>query len=154
MGRHLLATAWLGCSHILWHTLVCLLFFGGIIMSLFGNLNDYKVGAVKKSEKKKKEPTLLELAQEKFGDDKQLMMWIEGYLDQKRQIHMMPPRLAWLEQLSILEQHPKSERVKEVRRCIAGNYRQIAYAPKYPNNNKTLRKEEETEEEIISTRGF
>ena len=105
-------------------------------MSLFGNLGSYKVGNIvnHKTEKKRKEPTLIELATEKFGEDKQLMMWIEGFLEQKTKEHARPPRMSWLEQLSILEKHPKSARIKEVRRCIAGNYRQLAYEPKCKKN--------------------
>ena len=157
VGRHLLVIAWLGCGCLLWHTIVChFCFFGGDCMSLFGDLKSYKVGSLchTKVEKKKKQPTLIELAQEKFGDDKQLMMWIEGYIEQKREQHTMPTRLSWVEQLTTLEKHPKNERIKEVRRCIAGGYRQLAYEPKYKRTVDVLPDEEEQEEVICYDKAY
>lgn len=130
-------------------------------MALFSNLDSIKPIAFKtaKEKPKEKEPTLLELAEEKFGDNRRLIMWIEKFLSQKRQIRQLPSRLAWQEQLKILESHPEAEREKEVRRCIAGDYRQIAYEYKPKKYKKSIldqdiSMEKQDEEDLNYEAGF
>lgn len=123
-------------------------------MSLFGDLSGYRVQRVRAEPKKTKEkqPTLKELAEEKFGSDRKLMMWIENFLAQKREAHILPTRMAWQEQLNILEEWPQTERIAQVRRSITNDYRALAYPPKV--KKKSRPEPEIIEEEIDYSRGF
>ena len=121
-------------------------------MSLFSDLSGYKVGKIKpQTVKKEKQPTLLELAEEKFGTDRKLMMWIEGFLAQKREAHIMPTRLAWIQQLAILEEWPENQRIEQIQRSITNDYRAIAY--KYIGKKKLVN-EYQDEDDIVYTKGF
>ena len=131
-------------------------------MGLFGDLSKISAkSAITTSTTKsrlgngrKKQPTLLQLAEEKFGTDRKLMMWIGGFLEQKREVHLLPTRLAWAQQLSYLEEWPESEREEQVRRSIACGYRSLAY--KYTGKKVAPQPKSnyQAEEEILYDRGF
>ena len=89
-------------------------------MGLFG---DYSFN----EPKKKKEPTLVQMAENIFGKDKNLMGEINNYLASRRQQHNLPTKISWKMQLEILEEIPEQDRAKEVRNCTIKGYRQLAY---------------------------
>ena len=82
------------------------------------------------------------------------MMWIEGFLEQRREVHLLPTRLAWSQQLSYLEEWPESKREDQVRKSIACGYRSLAY--KYTGKKVAPQPKSsyQVEEEILYDRGF
>ena len=77
--------------------------------------------------KKKKNPTLLDMAKEKFGSDAELMKEIELYLKSRRQAHNYPSKVSWEMQLNLLEQVSSEKRANQVRTSTLRGYRQIAF---------------------------
>lgn len=126
-------------------------------MALFGN-NIYE-GKIKcpfsfssTSEKKEKEPTLKELAEEKFGEDRNLIMHLETFLHEQSKKKQLPTRLAWSMQLKLLEKFPKEERAKQVVSSIMKGYRAIAYEGnlnKYKKEIGDVGLDKEKEENIV-----
>ena len=96
-------------------------------MGLFG---DYTF-----NEPKKKDPSLVQMAENLFGKDNNLMKEIKNYLASRRQQHNLPSKISWKMQLEILEEIPEQDRVNEVRNCTIKGYRQLAYKK---NNNKNI----------------
>lgn len=98
--------------------------------SLYANHVQHKVRVdfnMSSSMKKEKEVSLLDMAKEKFGSDKRLMLEIDLFLSQRRKARQNPSRLAWERQLQLLEQYPAEERLEQVMRSIRNDYRSIAY---------------------------
>lgn len=129
-------------------------------MALFGN-NIYieKIKcpfsfSMSTEEKKAKKPTLRELAEEKFGDDRKLIMHLEMFLKEWADKKQLPTTLAWNMQLQLLEKFPKEERVKQVVSSIMKGYRAIAYEDnlkKYNESLKEVSREKEDEKEIVTS---
>ena len=90
--------------------------------------------------------TLIEMAKEKFGNDKRLMLEIDLFLSQKRKVHQNPSKLAWASQLSILEKYPENERLKQVIKSIRNDYKSLAYEKK--ENDDGVKRELAKEEDI------
>ena len=88
---------------------------------------------IPKQEKPKKDLTLLEIAESKFGDDKALMKEIQEFLRVCRQKRFYPTKISWIAQCELLEKIPKVERVQMVHRSVMCGYRQMAYEQ---NNNR------------------
>ena len=86
-----------------------------------------------KKEKPKDKLTLLEIAEEKFGDDIALMKEIEDFLKVCRQKRFYPTKISWIAQCELLEKIPKIDRVQMVHRSVMCGYRQMAYEQ---NNNR------------------
>ena len=129
-------------------------------MALFGK-SLYKVKINfrgNEPQKEDKEKTLIEMAEEKFGNDKRLMMEIDLFLAQRRRVKQCPSKIAWGEQLKLLEKFPEEERLKQVTRSIRNDYRSIAYENNLPKKpvcaeyNVGMKKEKE--ENICYDRGF
>ena len=93
---------------------------GRIMTGLFGEFEATKP-------KKKKNPTLLDMAKEKFGSDAELMKEIELYLKSRRQAHNYPSKVSWEMQLNLLEQVSPEKRANQVRTSTLRGYRQIAF---------------------------
>lgn len=128
-------------------------------MGLFGDISSIRaksiVSSTHRKSRKKSQPTLIQLAEERFGKDRKLMMWIEGFLEQRREAHLLPTRLAWVQQLDYLEDWPEEDREEQVRKSIACGYRSLAY--QYKGNKKKapqVKSEYQEEEEILYGRGF
>ncbi len=122
-------------------------------MGLFNDLSKYKKPSKEREVKREKPPTLIELAEEKFGENRRLMMWIESFLDQKRTKHLLPTRQAWIQQLALLEEYPENERERQVRRSITYDYRALAY--EYKGKKQIKQKDEyQKEDEINYAHGF
>lgn len=81
-------------------------------------------------------PTLKELAEEKFGDDRALMLHIQSFLSMWAKKKQLPTHLSWSMQLQLLEKFPKEERAKQVVRSIQNGYKALAY------ENNLLKKSE------------
>jgi len=88
---------------------------------------------IPKQEKPKKNLTLLEIAESKFGDDRALMKEIKDFLKVCRQKRFYPTKISWIAQCELLEKIPKIERVQMVHRSVMCGYRQMAYEQ---NNNR------------------
>ena len=117
-------------------------------MSLFGKplYTKYKIKVnfnMSSQTQPKNELTLLEMAKEKFGKDKRLMMEIELFLAQKRKIYQNPSKIAWGEQLKLLEKYPQEERLEQVMTSIRNDYRSIAYAKKFDKPEISMEKSDE-----------
>lgn len=127
-------------------------------MGLFGDISKLRakpvVSKTQHESKKKKQPTLVQLAEEKFGKDRKLIMWIEAFLDQRREAHLLPTRLSWIQQLDFLEGWPEEEREEQVRKSIACGYRSLAYQYKGNKKPSKVKSEYQAEEEILYGRGF
>ena len=98
--------------------------------SLYSNHVQHKVRVdfnMSSSSGRVKELSLLDMAKEKFGNDKRLMLEIDLFLSQRRKVKQNPSRLAWERQLQLLEQYPAEERLAQVMRSIRNDYRSIAY---------------------------
>lgn len=103
------------------------------------------------NEKKRKEPTLIELAEEKFGKDRNLILHLQTFLNSCTQKRQLPTRLAWSMQLQLLEKFPEEERAAQVVASIRNGYRAIAYEgnlKKYTRTDK-ISHEKEDEKNII-----
>ena len=89
------------------------------------------------NEPKKKDPTLVQMAEAIFGADRDLMGEIKTYLASRKQQHNLPTKISWKMQLEILQDIPEQERADEVRNCTVKGYRQMAYKKdrKYSNRN-------------------
>ena len=125
-------------------------------MALFGKVRiDFRG---KEKPKEDKEKTLSEMAKERFGNDKRLLLELELFLSEKRKARQCPSRIAWGEQLKLLEKFPQEERLTQVMRSIRNNYRSIAYESRLPKTpvcsqfNVCLDKEDESN--ICYDRGF
>jgi len=92
------------------------------------------------TDKVDKEKSLLEMAKERFGNDKRLMLEIELFLSQRRKAHQNPSRIAWGEQLKLLAEYPEEERLAQVMRSIRNDYRSIAYEIKYKKPDISIEK--------------
>lgn len=101
------------------------------------------------NKRKKKGPTLIELAEEKFGKDRNLIMHLQTFLRSCAEKKQLPTRLAWSMQLQLLEKFPESERAKQVVRSIMNGYRAIAYESNLKKCTSTISLEKETESNII-----
>lgn len=105
------------------------------------------------NEKKKKEPTLIELAEERFGKDRNLIMHLKTFLSSCAQKRQLPTRLAWSMQLQLLEKFPEEERAKQVTTSIMRGYRAIAYEGNLEKYKGTcqhkISMEKEDEENIV-----
>ena len=97
-------------------------------MGLFGEFSTNRP-------KKNKNPTLFEMAKERF-DDIELLEEINLFLKSCREKRLMPSRISWEMQLEILEQIAEDKRVEKVHNSILKGYRQIAYA----DNTKEVKK--------------
>lgn len=82
---------------------------------------------IPKKEKPKKDMTLLEIAESKFGDDLNLMNEIRQFLKLCRQKRFFPTKISFIAQCELLENLPKCERVQSVHRSVLNGYRQMAY---------------------------
>lgn len=118
-------------------------------MALFGKV---KINFGLSDKPVRKEPTLYEMANEKFGKDKRLMMEIDLFLAQKRRIKQLPSRIAWGYQLNLLEKYPEEQRLEQVMRSIRHDYRSIAYETNLPKESDVKRNNED--EEVVYSRGF
>lgn len=114
-------------------------------MALFGDLNLIKPKPIK-FEKTKKESKpkikLTDMAEERFGDDKKLLLHLNIFLDMCREKHLLPTRVSWGMQLNVLERFPKEARLEQVVRSITYGYRSIAYEENL-KNYKAVEKEKE-----------
>ena len=115
-------------------------------MALFGE-DLLKKKFVFKLERQQEAPkqTLKELAEEKFGKDRKLMMEIDAFLQQKREKHIYPSKIAWVRQLDMLEKFPEAERLAQVKRSVTNDYRALCYE----TNLKTYAIVEKEKEENI-----
>ena len=106
------------------------------------------------TEKKAKEPTLKELAEERFGDDRKLLMHLETFLHEWAKKKQLPTTLSWTMQLQLLEKFPKEARVEQVVSSIMKGYKAIAYESnlkRYKEQPKEVSREKENEAEIVTT---
>lgn len=129
-------------------------------MALFGNT---KVGKVKvnfgmsSASKSINEPTLLEMAEEKFGKDKRLMLEIDLFLAQRRKAKQNPSRIAWASQLQLLEKFPQEDRLDQVMRSIRNDYKCLAYESRLPEKKPAysdVNMEKSREEDICYDEAF
>nr|DAE83049.1 MAG TPA: hypothetical protein [Caudoviricetes sp.] len=113
-------------------------------MALFGDLNLIKPKPLKFETKKEVKPkkSLREMAFERFGDDKKLLMQLNLFLDMCREKHLFPSKISWGMQLNVLEKFPKEARLEQVVRSITYGYRSIAYEENL-KNYKVVEKEKE-----------
>lgn len=125
-------------------------------MGLFGQNLYVKQAKIKcpftfssEGEKKKKEPTLIELAEEKFGKDRNLILHLQTFLKSCAEKKQMPTRLAWSMQLQLLEKFPEKERARQVVRSTMNGYRAIAYESNLKKCSNIISMEKETESDII-----
>lgn len=88
-------------------------------MGLFG---DFTV-----NEPIKKQPTLIEMAVNKFSDDKQLLEELKLYLRSRKEQKNMPTKVSWEMQLTLLEMVPMQKRASQVHTATLRGWRQIAY---------------------------
>lgn len=95
---------------------------------------------IPKTEKPKKDLTMLQIAESKFGDDLSLMEEIRKFLKVCRQKRFFPTKTSFIEQCEILEKLPKQERIKAVHRSVVNGYRQMAYNNKKEESNLTRKK--------------
>ena len=124
--------------------------------SLYPSTKKYKVRidfGMTSMSKNNSEISLLDMAKEKFGEDKRLMMEIELFLSQRRKARQNPSRLAWGHQLQLLESYPKEERLQQVMRSIRNDYRSIAYERKEESRNE-VKREKADENNIRFDLGF
>ena len=114
-------------------------------MALFGDLNLIKPKSLK-FEKTKKESTpnikLTDMAEERFGGDKKLLLHLNIFLDMCRERHLLPSKISWGMQLNVLEKFPKEARLEQVVRSITYGYRSIAYEENL-KNYRSVEKEKE-----------
>lgn len=99
---------------------------------------------IQTQEKPKKNLTLLEIAESKFGEDKALMKEIEAFLRVCRQKRFFPTTISWIAQCELLEKIPKIERVQTVHRSVLNGYRQMAYENKQDTPTITRKKADES----------
>ena len=95
---------------------------------------------ISKTEKPKKDLTMLQIAESKFGDDKSLMKEIRKFLLMCKQNKCLPTKISFKEQCEILEKLPKQERIKAVHRSVLNGYRQMAYENEKEESNITRKK--------------
>ena len=74
----------------------------------------------------KKNPTLFEMAKERF-EDAEVLNEINLFLKSCREKHLLPTRTSWEMQLGILEKIPEEKRADLVHRSTLRGYRQLAY---------------------------
>lgn len=104
------------------------------------------------TKEKKKEPTLAQMAEEKFGNDRNLIMHLKTFLSNCAQKHQYPTKLSWGMQLQLLERFPEEERAKQVTKSIMNGYRAIAYEgnlKKYEGEYQEVSLKKEKEENIV-----
>lgn len=105
-------------------------------------------------QEKKKQPTLFDMAVERFKDPYLLAM-IEKYIQMRRERHDLPARTSFEAQLKLLEEYEPQDRFKQVELSILGGYRSLCY----PRKTKVVKiedyvKKKKEKEKINYTRGF
>lgn len=114
-------------------------------MSLFGDLNLIKPKPLKFKKQNKEARSnvkLTDMAEERFGGDKKLLLHLNIFLDMCREKHLLPSKISWGMQLNVLEKFPKEARLEQVVRSITYGYRSIAYEENL-KKYKSLEKEKE-----------
>ena len=108
-------------------------------MSLFGN---YKKSGrlninwgLSSQERRENKSTLYEEAEEIFGEDKKLMLFISTFLKGCRERHRYPTRMAWRAQLGILKKFPEKERINQVDKSIKYGWNSLVYEESLKNQN-------------------
>lgn len=105
-------------------------------------------------EKKKEKPiTLVQMAEQIFGSDKELMDEIHLFLSSCRERHLLPSRTAWQMQLDILQSVPEAQQAEMVHNSVIKGYRQMAYANEVTDNNEVTNKRIR-KNEVIVKEGF
>lgn len=114
-------------------------------MALFGDLSLVKPKPMRIQKPKTEKPKkvgLREMAAERFGKDKKLLLQLNVFLDMCREKHLFPSKISWNMQLNVLEKFPEEARIEQVVRSITYGYRSIAYEENL-KKYATVRKEKE-----------
>lgn len=128
-------------------------------MSLFGNYNK-RANKVAidwgfKHEAVEKKSSLYQEAEEIFGEDKKLMLFISTFLKACREKHRYPTRMAWRAQLGILKKFPESERVSQVDKSIKYGWHSLVYEDALKNQNVQNKvKRTKVDESQLMAEGF
>lgn len=75
----------------------------------------------------KKKVTLMDMVNERFRYEPDLVTALKEYLNHRRQLHNYPSKVSWEAQLDLLERIPKADRVAQVKLSTLRGYRQVAY---------------------------
>lgn len=108
------------------------------------------------SEKEPRKPqkSLIDMAEEKFKEDRNLIMHLQTFLSNCRHKHNLPTRLEWSMQLQLLEKFPEKERAKQVVASIRNGYRAIAYEGNLKKCKTDVRTDKEIDSNIITEKAY
>jgi hypothetical protein len=122
-------------------------------LALFGNFK--KAGklnidwGMSSSEKQERQPPLYKVAEEIFGEDKKLMMFISMFLKGCRERHRYPTRQAWNMQLGMLQKLSPKERLASVDNSIKYSWNSIVYEKDTKKSKNTVSIEKEDKNNIM-----